>query len=398
MKSALKAVIGLALAVILIAGGFIGGFVMAKAAPSSVLTAAPSGAKDLNARIDEVRKLLEEQALEPPSESSATAGAIRGLVTSNGDKYGEYFDKKHFEYFSQEMSGEFGGIGVTLGEKDGSAYVVNVIEGTPAQKAKLKTGDRFAAIDGIRRDKWVVEEVVKRVRGERGTTVKLTMLRPGKDGADDKEFTVTLTRATITFPNTTSKLKGEVGYIRTAQFNDNATREIKDAVIKLEKKGAKSFVLDLRDNPGGQLDQAIDVSSLFIKSGVIVRVDERGKPEAEHRATGMQVTDAPLVLLINGNSASASEIVAGALQDYGRATLVGEKSFGKGSVQTIKPLSFGGAVKFTIAHYLTPKKRIINGKGVTPDVVVKMDIEKQMSDKTDSQLQRALKEAEKLAR
>jgi carboxyl-terminal processing protease len=153
--------------------------------------------------------------------------------------------------------------------------------------------------------------------------------------------------------------------------------------------------LDLRDNPGGALDQAVGVSSLFQPSGVVVRVEERGKPETEHRTTAKKITDAPLVVLINGNSASASEIVGGALQDYGRAVLVGEKSFGKGSVQTIKELSFGGAVKFTIAHYLTPKSRVINGKGLTPDVIVKMDQEKQTEEAADAQLKRGLDEARK---
>ena len=149
-------------------------------------------------------------------------------------------------------------------------------------------------------------------------------------------------------------------------------------------------MLDLRDDPGGLLDQAVDVSSLFIADGAIVRVDERNKPEQVLNANGDKITDAPMAVLINGDSASASEIAAGALQDYGRAVLVGEQSFGKGSVQTIEELPEGGAVKFTIAHYLTPKKRVINGVGLKPDVVVVMDREKQMERKTDTQLQKAL--------
>jgi carboxyl-terminal processing protease len=392
MNKTTKVVLGLTLAVILVTSGFIGGFAVARIAPSFDALPEPTvSGTGVGAAVDEVNSLVTNEALEPPSETSATAGAIRGLLESNGDKYAAYFDPKHFKYFNEEMSGEFGGIGVALGEKDGRAYIVQVYSGTPAQRAGLKSGDIFKTIDGVTRAKWTSDEVVKRVRGKEGTTVKLVFVRPGKNGAADTTVSKTITRDLIKFPNVVSKMKpGNVGYVRLGQFNGMATDEIAQAIGKLEKKGARSFVLDLRDNPGGALDQAIGVSSLFLGKGVVVRVDERGKPEIEYRTTHKKVTDAPLVVLINGNSASASEIVGGALQDYKRATLVGEKSFGKGSVQTIKQLSFGGAVKFTTAHYLTPKKRVINGKGLTPDVVVKMDLEKQAKDSTDIQLQRAI--------
>lgn len=390
MSPRMKTVVGLALSVILISLGFIGGAVFSEYRDRALALPDIQQQSVVNERVDEVLRILDENALKPPSEASATAATLHGLVEGT-DTYGMYLDPKHFTMFNEEMSGEFGGIGVTLNDKDGTAYVVEVFDGTPAKRGGLKSGDRFAGINGERRAKWPTDEVVKRVRGKAGTSVTLTMMRPGKPGVPGKVYTVKLVREMITYPNTTSKMMGKTGYIRMAQFNDNATKEITDAIEKLRKKGAKSFVLDLRDNPGGSLNQAIQVASLFIKSGVIVRVDERNKPEDVQMATGRQLTEAPLVVLVNGNSASASEIVAGALQDYGRATLVGEKSFGKGSVQTIKQLSFGGAIKFTIAHYLTPKKRAINGKGLTPDVVVKMDIEKQADPKTDTQLQRALK-------
>jgi carboxyl-terminal processing protease len=342
----------------------------------------------------EVRDLLDEAALEPPKETSATAGAIQGLLESGGDKYGAYFDEEHYGYFNEDMAGEFGGIGVLLGEKEGTAYVVEVYEDTPADRGGLKAGDIFASIDGISREKWTSDEVVKRGRGKEGTKVKLTLLRPGKTEDPHEPVTVTLTRELIQFPNVESRIEpGKVGYIRLGQFNGQATEEIAAEIEKLEEQGATSFVLDLRDNPGGALDQAISVTSLFIPSGVVVRVAERSRPEVEYRTIGSKITDAPLVVLINANSASASEIVGGALQDYGRATLVGVKSFGKGSVQTIKELSFGGAVKFTTAHYLTPKKRVIDGKGLTPDVVVEMDVSKQADPKTDTQLGRAIEEA-----
>jgi carboxyl-terminal processing protease len=181
----------------------------------------------------------------------------------------------------------------------------------------------------------------------------------------------------------------DVGLIRMMQFNSLAVEDIRKAIGELEGKGAKGFVLDLRENPGGLLSAAVGVSSLFVESGVIVRVDERGKPETQEMALGDKVTDKPLVVLIDANSASASEIVAGALQDYKRATILGEKSYGKGSVQVIRQLSNGGAVKLTNAHYLTPKSRVIDGVGVVPDVILPMDPKLQAARETDTQLKKA---------
>ncbi len=394
MNATMKAVLAVALSVIIAATGFIGGFVTAKVNPSSpALEAITSSANDgrVGSRVDQVKALLDEQALVPPSETSATAGAIQGMLDSSGDKYAMYFDQKHFQYFNEETAGSFGGIGVVLGEKDGQAYIIEVYDGTPAKKVGVKAGDVFRTIGGVTRAKWTSDEVVKRVRGEEGTKIAIVFERPAKDPkADPTAEKFTLTRAKIVYPNIKSEMIGKVGYIRLGQFNAKAADDIRAAVESLTKKGATSFVLDLRDNPGGLLDQAVKVSSLFVDNGVIVRVDERGKPETVLKTSGRTATDAPVVVLINGNSASASEITGGALQDYGRAKLVGEQSFGKGSVQTIEELPWGGAVKFTTAHYLTPKSRIINGKGLKPDAMVKMDAEKQMERATDTQLTRAL--------
>lgn len=395
MNAALKAIIAVTIAIVLLAGGFAGGFAVAELDFGRLPAPSADEGSLVGERVEEVLDILEREALVPPNETSATAGAINGLFEGIGDAYGAYYDERHFQYFNEEMSGEFGGIGVSLGEKDGSAYIVEVFEGSPAERAGLKANDRFVAIDGERRSKWPVDEVVKRVRGKAGTKVELILFRPGRDDVHGKEYKVTLTREMITFPNLKTDRFGEVGYIRIAQFNGNATDEIAGAVKKLEKQGAKAFVLDLRDNPGGALEQAVSVASLFIERGVIVRVAERDGPETEHRTVGSVVTGAPLVVLVNGNTASASEIVAGALQDYERAVLVGEKTFGKGSVQSVRKLSFGGAIKFTTAHYLTPKRRVIDGKGLTPDIVVKMDIEREMDPKKDIQLKRAIEEARK---
>jgi carboxyl-terminal processing protease len=396
MNRTTKVILAVAVSVIILSVGFIGGFAMSKISPAigglSALPSPDAASSNVGSAVDEINQLLKQRALDPPSETSATAGAIQGLLESGGDKYAAYFDKTHYKAFNEETMGAFGGIGVVLGEnKAGQAYVVEVYKDTPAQRAGVKAGDVFGSIDGVKRIKWTSEEVVKRVRGEAGTKVKLVMSRPAKDGAGaPTDVPFEITREKITYPNIKSEKIGDVGYIRLGQFNAKAADDIKKAVEDLTKQGAKGFVLDLRDDPGGLLDQAVDVSSLFIADGAIVRVDERNKPEQVVNATGNKITDAPMAVLINGDSASASEIAAGALQDYGRAVLVGEKSFGKGSVQTIEQLPDGGAVKFTIAHYLTPMKRVINGIGLTPDVIVVMDREKQMERKTDTQLQKAL--------
>lgn len=391
MKTGSRVLVAALLTFILLGAGFAGGFVASKAisSPAVASVQVPTfdhSASSVGARVDQVNKLLQKDALVPPSETSATAGAIDGLLKATGDKYAMYFDAKHLQYFNEQMSGSYGGVGIGLGEKDGTAYVVEVFPGTPAAKAGVKRGDVIRTINGKTKAKWTTDDVIKVVRGPKGTSVNVTVYRPSTKGL----VKFKLTREDIKYPNLKTSMKGNVGYIAMYEFNSTSAKDVADAIEKLKKQGAKGYILDLRNNPGGLLDQAVDLSSLFVKDGVIVRVDERNKKPIEYRATGNLLTEAPLVLLVNENSASASEITAGALQDYRRAKLVGVKTYGKGSVQTIEDLSFGGAVKFTTAHYLTPKGRAINGKGLTPDVVVKMNVEKMIADKTDVQLQKAL--------
>lgn len=385
----LLVVIGVLALTVMFAAGFAVGRVTDLGIPGPNVAEGTLGRK-----VEEVESLLDRAALVPADEASKTAGAISGLLEGTGDKYAAYFDARHYQYFNEQTDGQFGGIGVTIAERDGQVYFVSIIEDTPAEKVGLRPDDEVREIDGTRRAEWTSEEVVRRVRGEEGTTVELIVYRP----ADEKELEFTIERAKIDIPNVTSEIKdGDVGYVRMGSFNAQSTEDLRSAFDELRDQGATSFVLDLRDNPGGLLQESVDVASLFIEDGVIVRVDERDKPEREYRTTGgidaYTATELPLVLLVNENSASASEVLGGALQDYDRATLVGVKTFGKGSVQSIEELSFGGAVKFTTAHYLTPNGRTIDGVGLTPEVVVEMDVEKQADEETDVQLQRALKVA-----
>ncbi|MBN1192279.1 MAG: S41 family peptidase [Coriobacteriia bacterium] len=351
-----------------------------------------AGSGELEDAVNEVAGIIERDALEPSSEASVTAGAIQGMLESLADPHAIYFDPKHYEYFNEMNSGTFYGIGITITNEGDDLVVVSVIEGTPAEAAGLKADDVIVEIDGETRPKWDTDEAVLRIRGEEGTQVTLGIRRDG--AAELQEFTIT--RAEINVPNLESELlEGDIGYIRLYSFSEPAAEDVREAIEELEGAGALGFILDLRDNPGGLLDSSVDIASLFISDGVIVRVEDREGTVEEHRATGETATDAPLVVLINGNSASASEIVGGAVQDHGRARLVGEQSFGKGSVQTIEELSFGGAVKLTVAHYVTPKNRVIDKIGLAPDVKVEMAPELQADKATDTQLQAAIAELEK---
>lgn len=351
-----------------------------------------SGSTDIEDAVGEVAGIIEQEALEPSSETSMTTGAINGMLESLEDSHAVYFDPAHYEYFNEMNDGSFYGIGVTIANEGDDLVIQSVMEGTPADEAGLKAGDVIVEIDGETRERWDVDEAVLLIRGEEGTTVTLGIQREGEEGLTD----YTITREKIDVPNVESELlEGEIGYIRLYGFTDPAADEVRDAIESLTDQGARGFIFDVRDNPGGLLTSSVDVSSLFIESGVIVKVEDREGTVEEHRANGDLATDAPLVVLINGNSASASEIVGGAVQDYGRALLVGEQSFGKGSVQAIEELSFGGAVKLTIAHYVTPKDRVINKVGLTPDVLVEMAPELQRDKATDTQLQRAIRELEK---
>ena len=396
MNKGVKILVAVLVAVAIAAGSFSGGVYAATRLRSGSVSAAlpglsnpssglgaTSGADSASTLVDQVDGLIQREALVPPTETSITANAIDGVLKSLGDPYATYFDPQHYKLFSEQTQGSFGGIGITLGEnKLGQAYVAGVIKGTPADKAGMKKGDVFVSVDGIVRDKWSSDEVVKRVRGKEGTKVTIGVKRVGSSAV----ITFTMARAAIAMPNIESQMIGRrVGYIRLFSFNAKAGDDIRKALSTLSAKGAKGFILDLRDNPGGLLSSGVDVVSLFVKQGPVVRVDERGKAEQVYAVSGDVATNKPLVVLVNENSASASEIAAGALQDYGRATIVGVKTFGKGSVQTIERLTNGGAVKFTTAHYLTPKKRVINHKGLVPDVIVPMAAAKQASAKTDVQ-------------
>jgi carboxyl-terminal processing protease len=303
---------------------------------------------------------LDEQKLED--------GLKTGLVDATGDPYTNYFNAKDAKEFDQELSGSFTGIGAELGgDNDNHIVIVSPLSGYPAEKAGLKPKDIIAAVDGQSTSGMSVDSVVKKIRGPENTTVTLTIVR-----GSSAPFTTKITRTKISVPSVTSHIDGNIGYIKITQFSQDTFPLVQSAAQDFKAKGVKGVVLDLRGDPGGYLDAAVNVSSLWLDKGKVV-VSERkgGKAQDTNYATGNNTLKGiPTVVLIDGGSASASEITAGALHDNNAAVLVGAKSFGKGSVQQVIPLKDGGELKVTIAHWYTPDGKNINKQGITPDTQV----------------------------
>jgi carboxyl-terminal processing protease len=296
--------------------------------------------------------------------------AIRGMLSSL-DPHSSYLSADEFKNMQVQTKGEFGGLGIEVTLDNGLVRVVSPIDDTPAAKAGLKSGDYITHIDGEQVLGMTLSEAVDKMRGPVGTKIKLTIAREGADAP----FDVELTRATIKIKSVRHRAEGDVGYIRITQFNEQTDVGLKLAVEDLKKQlgsKLKGYVLDLRNNPGGLLDQAVAVSDAFLNQGEILQTRGRDNRDTQrYNATRGDVIDGmTLVVLINGGSASASEIVAGALQDHKRAVVVGTKSFGKGSVQTVIPIGTDGALRLTTARYYTPSGRSIQAKGIDPDIKV----------------------------
>ncbi len=324
--------------------------------------------------------------VEKPSDEALIEGAINGMVTSL-DPHSRYMNDKAWREMQETTSGEFGGLGIEVTMEDGLVKVVAPIDDTPAAKAGILSGDLIAKIDGEAVQGLTLEQAVAKMKGAADTKTKLTILRKGKDAP----FDVAITREVIRVrPVRYHTDGGDIGYIRITSFNEQTTDGLRKAIASISKEIPQDklagYVVDLRNNPGGLLDQAVSVSSTFLPRGEVVSTRGRN-PEETQRFTargGDLAKGKPLVVLINGGSASASEIVAGALHDHQRATLIGTRSFGKGSVQTIIPLGAGnGALALTTARYYTPSGRSIQAQGIAPDVEVKQDVPDDLKDRAD---------------
>ena len=325
--------------------------------------------------------------VEKPDDSKLIETAINGMLAGL-DPHSSYMDPKSFRDMQVQTRGEFGGLGIEVTMEDGLIKVVAPIDETPAAKAGIMANDIITQLDGEQVQGLTLDQAVDKMRGPVNTKIKLTIMRKGQDKPIEKS----LTREVIRVRSVRSQVEGDdVGYIRMTQFTEQTTDGLKKAFTDISAKVSsdklKGYVLDLRNNPGGLLDQAISVSSAFIRRGEIVSTRGRNPEETQRfTAHGGDLTKGkPLIVLINGGSASASEIVAGALQDQKRATILGTRSFGKGSVQTIIPLgSDSGALRLTTARYFTPSGRSIQAKGIVPDIEVLQDLPDDIKAKTDT--------------
>ncbi len=332
--------------------------------------------------LEEIYNIAMTQYVETPNKTKLVNGAINGMLDALGDPHTMHFNKSDFQHVNEVTEGRFEGVGMTLELTNGQLTVVSPIVGTPAAQAGLKAGDKITAIDGKTTKDMPLDTAVNKIKGKSGTKVTVSVVTGDAPARD-----VTLTRAEIRVPNIQSRMEGDIGYIRLIHsFDSSAGPDVRKEMVKLKGQGAKAIVFDLRNNPGGLLISGVDVASCFISKGVIVSIREKNKAEQKYTATGSADADIPMCVLVNKGSASASEIVAGAIQDYARGPIIGEQSYGKGSVQTVMDLSDGSGLIITTAKYYTPKGRTINKVGVTPDIKVAQPA----GDATDAQLNKAL--------
>lgn len=324
---------------------------------------------------DAVDKAIEEGEKDP--EKLEDTG-ITALADALGDDHTQYLDEEQATRLDEDISGSFFGVGFMLryDEDEERPRVVSVIDDSPSQRAGVKKDDVIMSVDGEDTKGEDLDVVVSNIRGQKGTNVELNVKREG----EPDEITFDITREKIDIPELEYEIMdGKYGYLQVFNFNRGISDKIRDAVEEMQEQGAQGFILDLRNNPGGLLDEAVMVSSVFINDGVMVSYQTKGQDKVDEMAEGNAVTDLPLVVLTNGGSASSSEITAGAIKDHGRGVLVGTKTFGKGSVQKIYELSNNGAVKITIALYFLPSGESIDGNGIEPDIVVEYpdDVEKE---------------------
>ncbi|NGM16991.1 PDZ domain-containing protein [Eggerthellaceae bacterium zg-893] len=360
---------------------------------------APMEGKDpyssLGLRVNEVEDVLAADSLESYSIDEATEGMIDALAEAAADPYMHYYTPDEYALLVQEASnaGTYAGVGVLFSEYNGNTYAVDVFEGSPAQEAGVQSGDIIVAIDGDKKDSWTMAEVTSELKSRAGGDVVITWRRPmSPEDEGGRQFITTLKVGDSTVKNVSALLEGDVGVITVKQITSNSAELVREALASLKKQGAEAIVLDIRDNPGGFLTQALDIASLFIKSGTLARIETSEADDTPRNASGTETTALPLVVIVNDHTAASAEVLAAALKENQRATLVGTRTLGKGSVQVTHDLSFGGALRYTAAYYKTPLGHDIDKVGVYPDIDVSL------AESTDNQKAVAIETAQDLAK
>jgi carboxyl-terminal processing protease len=359
---------------------------------SSAKAAAADTYRQLNL-FGDVFERVRADYVEKPDDAKLIESAINGMLAGL-DPHSSYMDPKSFRDMQIQTRGEFGGLGIEVTMEDGLIKVVAPIDETPAAKAGIMANDIITRLDEEQVQGLTLNQAVEKMRGPVNTKIKLTIMRKGQD----KPIEVSITRDVIRVRSVRSRAEDDVGYIRISQFNEQSTEGLKKAITDLAgqipPEKLKGYIVDLRNNPGGLLDQAISISDAFLERGEIVSTRGRNAEETQrfNARPGDLANRKPVIVLINGGSASASEIVAGALQDHKRATILGTRSFGKGSVQTIIPLGAGnGALRLTTARYFTPSGRSIQAKGISPEIEVLQDVPEELKARTDTKGESSLR-------
>lgn len=336
-------------------------------------SASPDTYESVSARVADVEDILATYSLDKADLTDATYSMLADLMKATGDPYASYYNPDLYNnYIKESASRSYAGLGVTFADYNGRAYVSGVFEGSEAEAKGVQQGDFIEAIAGEDTSAWSMTEVVNALAQHEGENVSVTWMRPASiDAQTGEEFSTTLECKVYEEANLSTELRGAVGVVKMRQVTQNAADLVRQAVEGLTAQGATAFVLDLRDNAGGYLTQAVDVAGLFVPSGVLVQIQTNDGITTKSVPSGNKVaTEAPVVVLVNRYTAAAAEVLAAALQDNQRAQVVGETSLGKGSVQVVRELDFGGAVRYTAAYYLSPQGQPIDGVGVVPQVDV----------------------------
>lgn len=322
----------------------------------------------ISARVAEMEGVLKKSSMDDYDLGQVTTKVLSSYAESTGDPFLKYYDETSYRAYLASTKNPEAGIGVLFGENEGKCFASDVFEDSSAAAAGIETGDYVQSIDGVSKSSWSIPEVLDALSRSEGESVYVTWNRPSqKQGENGTTFSTTLTFSSSSQDNVTWSVRDGVCTIDVKQITSDSASMVQNALNGSTSKGAQAFVLDLRDVPGGYLTQAVDIASLFIQNGVVVQI-ETVSGTTSRSAAGDSVSNAPLVVITNGRTAGCAEVLAAALQESGRAEIVGEKTQGKGSIQAMQPLSFGGAIRYTAAYYLTPSGRQIDGNGITPNV------------------------------